>query len=121
MRDGSLALLVVLPGELREGLESLLLASDGIGEVTIADNLRSAMRHDEADCPEIVVVELADADPNHLVELAEMKSRCPDSKYLALAECAAQAAKAESAGADVAVLKGFRAAELSATVSKMLA
>jgi PAS domain-containing protein len=29
--------------------------------------------------------------------------------------------KAESAGADVAVLKGFRAAELSETVSKMLA
>ena len=56
-----------------------------------------------------------------LSELTEMKSRCPDSKYLALAECAAQAAKAESPGANVTVLKGFRAAELPATVSKMLA
>jgi hypothetical protein len=40
---------------------------------------------------------------------------------LALAEDAAQAATAESEWADIAVIKGFQAAELSATVSKMLA
>ena len=116
-----MALLVVLPGELREGLESLLLASDGIAEVLTADDLRTAMVKGEINCPELVVVELAGDALSHLSDLAEMKTRCPDSKYLALAECASQAAQAKSAGADVAVLKGFRAADLSETVSKMLA
>ena len=97
------------------------MASDGIAEVMTADDFRAAMDHYQANCPELVVVELAGGNTGHLSQLTEMKSRCPDSKYLALAECAAQAAKAESAGADVAILKGVRAADLSATVSKMLA
>lgn len=53
-----MALLVVLPGELREGLESLLLASDGIAEVLTADNLRATIEKGENYCPELVVIGL---------------------------------------------------------------
>lgn len=120
MEDGYLALLVALPGELREGLRSLLLASSGIAAVTTADNLRAAIERDEKDCPHLIVVDLTGNDAGRLSELADLKIKCPQSKYLALAECAAQAARAETAGADIAVLQGYRAAELSATVSKML-
>ena len=117
---GFLALLVAHPGELRDGLESLLHASAGISVVVTADDFRSALEEVQSECPELVVVELAVGDAAQASELAELKSKCPGSKYLALAENAVQAAQAESAGADIAVLKGYRAAELSDMVSKML-
>jgi DNA-binding NarL/FixJ family response regulator len=118
--NGFLALLVALPGELRDGLESLLHASAGISVVVTADDFRSALEEVQSECPELVVVELAVGDAIQPSDLAELKTKCPGSKYLALAENAAQAAEAESVGADIAVLKGYRAAELSDMVSKML-
>lgn len=88
--------------------------------VVTADDFRSALEEVQSECPELVVVELAVGDAIQPSDLAELKTKCPGSKYLALAENAAQAAEAESVGADIAVLKGYRAAELSNMVSKML-
>lgn len=110
-----------MPGELREGLGSLLLASDGVASLIIVDDLRAASVFMEENCPHLLVIDLAATGADLLSELTGITAKCPGSKFLALAEDAAQAATAESEWADIAVIKGFRAAELSATVSKMLA
>ncbi len=115
------ALIVARPGDLRDGLYSLLTVTDGITSVLQADTARSAMRLVVDEAPELIILDFDLPRENMVTLLASIKAHSPRSRCLALAEHAEQREMAQGAGADLVLMKGALASELLNSVRELLA
>lgn len=118
--SGAYALIVAGPGDLRNSLRALLTATPEVGLVHHANDSQSALRMVEERCPDLVVIDLNSSSEDLPGALARIRTICPRSRCLALADHTDQQREVESAGADVAVLKGFPAWKLATVIKRLL-
>ena len=71
-------------------------------------------------CPQVAVLDCNIPVGDVPKLLTSIKAACPQTRCLVLADGPEQQREAESAGADVTVLKGFPAARLAQTLAKLL-
>ncbi len=107
---------------LREGLRSMLSSNPDLEIVGEADNGRDAIRRADELRPNLVLMDLSMPKMNGLDAIAEVKSRCPDTKLLVLTIHKAEEYVFESlkAGADGYLLKDATHAELMLAVGNIL-
>ncbi len=113
-------LIVARPGELRDGLSALLVTTGKIGHISQADDGPAALEIIGQLCPRVAVLDWNIPGRDPLTLLKGIKAECPETKCLVLADGVEQQREAESAGADVTVLKGFPAARLVQALSMLL-
>lgn len=114
------ALIVARPGELRDGLKALLAATGKVGRISEADDTAAALAIIGQLCAQVAVLDCDIPGGDVPTLLKRIKAECPETKCLVLADGVEQQREAESAGADVTVLKGFPAAKLVQTLSSLL-
>ncbi|MFC1879219.1 response regulator transcription factor [Chloroflexota bacterium] len=112
MNKITLALVIVKPGHLRNGLQSLLRTIPQI-EILAESNDPSILRKMNEDFhPELILLDgglIAEDDWSALTKIKETR---PATKILVLTENDQQGQAAREAGADYFLLKGFPATEL---------
>ena len=113
-------LIVAKPGELRDGLSALLAAMGKVGRITQADDGQAALALIGQSCPQVAVLDWDPTGGDFPTLLKRIKAECPGTKCLVFTDGVEQQREAESAGADVTVLKGFPAARLVQTLSRLL-
>ena len=118
--SGAYVLIVARPGALRNSLRALLTTTPETGLVHQAKDGQSALRMVEGRCPDLVLIDLDLSRDDVPTVLARIKSVCPQSRCLVLADHTDQQLGIEFAGADVVVLKGFPAWKLVTTIKKLL-
>jgi DNA-binding NarL/FixJ family response regulator len=116
----TLALIAVRPGSLQDSLVALMTTMHQVNSVLIAEDAASAMRTAAQHRPTLVVLEMSLGVEETCTVLREVKSRWPTTGCLAVADGAQQKQQAESAGADVVLIKGFTAAKFTATIEPLL-
>ena len=114
------ALIVARPGELRDGLRALLMTTGKVGHISQADDGRAALVIIGQLCPQMAILDWNIPGGDLPTLVTKIKSECPETKCLVLADGVEQQREAEFAGADVTVLKGFPAARLVQTLSTLL-
>lgn len=113
-------LVIAPPGELRDGLQALLVAIPQIGHISQADDRPSALRIVEEQCPDLVLVS-TDAPGDMIATMLEcIEARCPRSRSVVLANDTGQQDEARAAGADVVVLVGIPATALATIIQSLL-
>ncbi len=113
-------LIVARPGELRDGLRALLAATGKAGRITQADDGQAALALIGQSCPQVAVLDWDLKGGDLPTLLKRIKAECPGTKCLVFTDGVEQQREAESAGADVTILKGFPAAKLVQTLSTLL-
>jgi DNA-binding NarL/FixJ family response regulator len=114
------ALIVARPGPLREGLEALLSGVPEIEQVEEADDLPSALGIAHRRTPDLILLDSSVIDGDVHVSIGRVREKWPGARCIHLADDIKQRDQAEAAGTDVALLKGFSAAGLAATVVRLL-
>ncbi len=117
--DGT-ALIIARPGELRDGLRALLWTTGKIGHISQAEDGPAALAIIGRLCPQVAVLDWNIPAGDLPTMVTRIKAECPETKCLVLADGVEQQREAESAGADVTVLKGFPAARLLQTLTMLL-
>ena len=113
-------LIVARPGSLRDGLQALITAIPQIGIVTEANDLSSAWRTARDHRPTLVVLDSDTVGDEIWLTVRRAKALWPQAECIFLANDVQQHEAAEAAGADAALLKGFPAARLAATIVRLL-
>jgi DNA-binding NarL/FixJ family response regulator len=121
-QKGRSALIVARPGSLRDVLCVLLQTMPQIQTVDLASDVSSAL---EAAAGHRLILVLTDASPSNGRDTAStavrmIKAREPATRCLVLADDVHQRQAVESAGADVALVKGFPAGELLEVIEGLL-
>jgi DNA-binding NarL/FixJ family response regulator len=108
---------------LREGLHALLSSNPAFKIAGEAENGMDAVRSAEKLLPDLILIDLSMPKMDGLAAIAEIKSRCPDTKILVLTVHKAEEYVFESlkAGADGYLLKDATAAELKMAIENVLA
>ena len=120
MTHTTIALVIAQPGPLRNSLLTLLSTMPEIEIVAEAKDLSALLRAGEELQPDLILIE---ADP----PLAGLQEALPQFKdrwgphLLVLVETTKQKEEAEAAGADMVLLKGFRATQLIKHIEQLLA
>ena len=114
------ALIVAAPGDLRDGLQSLLTTIPGIGPISQANDEPTALRIIEQQSPDLVLLDFHIPGDNVPAVLERIKAEYPQTRSLVLADHVQQQREAKSVAADVVVLKGFLAAKLVETIMGLL-
>ena len=114
------ALIVARPGEMRDGVRALLAATPKIAHISQADDGPAALAIIRELCPQVAVLDCNIPVGDIPTLLTRIEAACPQTRCLVLADGAEQQREAESAGADVTVLKGFPAARLAQTLAGLL-
>lgn len=121
MEKGNMsALIAAQPGPLRDGLRAMLMIMPQIETVNLAGDAPSAVRAVAEHHPALVLLDTSLPDERvstmvRMIKANEVRSRC-----LVLADDFQQLREAKAAGADVALVKGFRAAKLFEIISELL-
>lgn len=113
-------MIIASQSDLREGLHSLLTVIPHIMCIALTGDASTALQIVEEQCPDLVVLDLDLPQHDVFTVLGRIKGRRPQSRCLVLADDTQQLNKAESVGADVAVLKGYPASKLVATMKMLL-
>ena len=112
MNKITLALVIVKPGHLRNGLQSLLRTIPQI-EILAESNDPSILRKMNEDFhPELILLDGGLIAEDDWSALTKIKENRPATKILVLTENDQQGQAAREAGADYFLLKGFPATEL---------
>ena len=114
------ALIVAKSADLREGLHSLLTVVPQIGCISHASDGASGLWQVEVRCPDLLLLDFDLLHQDVIAVLREIKARCPHTRCLAFTDHAHKRGEAQSAGADVVLLKGHPAASLISTITKLL-
>lgn len=121
MSHATLALVIAQPGPLRNSLLTLLSTLPEIEIVAEAKTLTSLQHAGEELQPDLILIE-AGSTLNGLPEaLNYFKQRWKNTRTIVLVETREHEATAVSAGADVVLLKGFRAARLIKQIQSLIA
>ena len=105
-RGDMIALLVVRPGPLRDGLNALLSAMPEIRMVAQAEDIDAALSFLARQCVELVLIKLDTGDRRLLGPVMEMRALCPDTRVVALIEDERDRQVAKASGTDLVVMIG---------------
>ena len=121
MSHATLALVIAQPGPLRNSLLTLLSTLPEIEIVAEAKNFTSLQHAGEELQPDLILIE-AGATLNGLPEaLNQFKQRWTHTRTIVLVETREHEETAVAAGADVVLLKGFRATRLIEQIQSLIA
>lgn len=121
MTHATIALVIAQPGPLRNSLLTLLSTLPEIEIVAEAKNLASLQHAGEELRPDLILIE-AGAALNSLPEaLQHFKQRWTHTRTIVLVETRKHQEMAKAAGADVVLLKGFRATRLIEQIQSLIA
>jgi DNA-binding NarL/FixJ family response regulator len=120
MDNRVVALVVARPGRLRDGWRALLLATGPIARVSLADDTSMAMCLAGALSPKLALVDMEAFGSEALALLVQIKAQHPTCRCVALTHDSWEPRRAQSAGADAALVKGFPAAGLFETIRQLL-
>lgn len=115
-----IALLVVRPGPLQDGLNALLYAMPDIRLVAQANDADAALDFCLRSPAELVILEVKPGDHELLARAATMKALCSMGQVIALIHDEADRRPAEASGANLVMMVGIRAAELKIGISKLV-
>jgi len=121
MSHATLALVIAQPGPLRNSLLTLLSTLQEIEIVAEAKTLTSLQHAGEELQPDLILIE-AGPTLNGLPEaLHQFKKRWQHTRTIVLVETREHEETAVAAGADVVLLKGFRATRLIEQIQSLIA
>lgn len=120
MQSVAVAWVVAPPGRLGEGWRALLLATQEIADVRQVDSTSSAQGALEVPGPDLVLLDAEAFGDAAWVLLDRVRAKAPHCRCIVLVSSVHQRRRALAAGADAVLIKGFLAAELSATVKHLL-
>jgi DNA-binding NarL/FixJ family response regulator len=120
MVDGNSVLVVAQPSPLRDSLAALLRSIPSITAVQQADDAASALRIVEAGIPALLLLDAGLPAGQAWSLLRQVKSRWPATPCIVLTDTQHSRRRAEAAGANRALLKGFPAAKLSLMLEQLL-
>jgi len=115
-----IALLVLRPGPLRDGLNALLSAMPEIQLVAQAGDTDAALEFLARHCAELALIMLESGDRQRMGTVLEMKALCPQTQVVVLVEDGRDRQVAESSGGDLVLGMGTRAAELKAKIRELV-
>lgn len=116
----AVALIIAKPGPLRNSLFSLMNTLPQIEIVAECRDMPALLRMGSKIHPDLLIME-TDMPGNHVHEsLKHLNTEWPATRTVVLVDNAAQQQEAESAGADVVLFKGYRAAGLLGIVENLL-
>jgi DNA-binding NarL/FixJ family response regulator len=119
-RQVTLAIIVARPGPLRNSLQTLMTTMPEI-EILAETNDPSALLRMGADIQPDVVLLDADLPQDQVwAALEQIKAEWSQTRSIVLAEGSQQQLKAQAAGADVVLLKGYPAARLIEAIQALL-
>ena len=112
------ALIVAPPGPLREGLRAALNALRRLETVGVADTASHAvvMMRD----PAFVLLSLEGSEADDLTALQTIKARWPAVQCIVLVDTVARQQAAKAAGAEEALIRGIRPADLLGRIERLL-
>lgn len=120
MMTKSHALIVTGPGSLQNGLLALMTAMPQIEVVGEADSASAALQMVVEHCPDVVLLDMDLPGIETCALLRQIKNDWPATRCIALANDVQHQQESESAGADVALVKGFLPAQLIATIEGLV-
>jgi DNA-binding NarL/FixJ family response regulator len=123
MKNGGssrIALIAAQPGPLRDGLQALLMTVPQIEAVCQVGNVSSVLTVVAEHHPTLVLLDTNFPGEGVLTVLSRIKTNGFQSRCLVLADEIQQQQDAKTAGADVALLKGFPAAKLCEIIEDLL-
>jgi DNA-binding NarL/FixJ family response regulator len=115
-----IALLVVRPGPLRDGLSALLSAMPEIRLVAHAEDADAALGFLARQCAELVLIKLDAGDRQLLGPVIEMRALCPDTQVVALIEDERDRQVAEASGTDLVMVVGVPVPVLRARIGALV-
>jgi DNA-binding NarL/FixJ family response regulator len=107
--EDMIALVVLRPGPLRDGLCALLCAMSEIRLTAQAEDTDAALRFLARLCAQLVLIKLDAGDRRLLKPIIEMRALCPDTQVVALIEDERDRQVAQASGADLVMLVGVPA------------
>jgi DNA-binding NarL/FixJ family response regulator len=116
----TLVLIIVKPGHLRNGLQSLLRTIPQIEILAESHDPSILLKTNEELHPELILVEACLMDDPHWSAIAKIKANRLSTKVIVLTENEHQGQTAQKAGADFYLLKGFPATELAQLIENLL-
>ena len=114
----TLALIVAKPGPLRDSLQALISTMPQIEVVAEASDPSALLPMSDRIRPDIVLVDASQSENEAWGALRDIHGRWPQARTIILVENSQQQRQALDVGADVALLKGFPAAKLSAVIEE---
>ena len=115
-----IALLVLGPGPLRDGLNALLSAMPEIGLIAQAEDADAALKFLAQHCVDLVLIKLDAGDGRLLGPVLEMRALCPDMRAVVLIEDERDRHVAEASGTDLVMMVGVPAPSLKAQVRELV-
>ena len=119
--DGNEPVLIAgKPSRMRDSLHTLLKTMPGIEIVGHADDDSAALRMVAEHRPVLVLLDTNLPGEDFTTVLDQIKAARPKNRSLVLVENLNQQQEARAAGADAALIKGYRTAELFAVIERLL-
>jgi DNA-binding NarL/FixJ family response regulator len=119
MRSDVSTLIAAKPGRMRDCLHALLKAVSHIQVIGCADDGASALKLVIEHEPDLVLLDTNLAEAQAYLVLEQIKATRPQTRCIVLADTAQQRQLAEAAGADAALIKGYRAARLAEVIENL--
>jgi DNA-binding NarL/FixJ family response regulator len=116
----TLALIVAKPGPLRNSLQALMTTVPKIEIVAETDNPSALLRMGDAMQPDIVLLDASLSEDDVWAALRRIRSEWSQTRSIVLVEGSHQQQKAQAAGADVVLIKGYPAGGLVTAIEKLL-
>ena len=107
------AMIVALPGILRDGLSGWFSSMSEVKVVAITDKLESALESVGESCPSLVVLVPDGIDTEYLARVESLKALCPRTVIIALVEDPEEVQACKEGAVDAALIKGVRPEKLS--------
>ena len=116
----TLALVVAKPGHFCNGLQSLLRTMPQIEVIAETQDPSVLLRGGTGMHPELVLVDADIFDEDAWIAIAKIKAEYPHTHCVVLTENDLQRQRAQDAGSDLVLPKGFPAAKLVALIENLL-
>jgi DNA-binding NarL/FixJ family response regulator len=116
----TLALIVARPGPLRNSLQSLMTTMPQIEILAETSDPSALLRLGARIQPDVVLLDASLPGKEVGAALRQIKEEWSRTRSIVLVEDSQQQQEIEAAGADVALLKGYPAAKLIATIEESL-
>ena len=116
----TLALIVAKPGPLRNSLQALMTTVPKIEIVAETDNPSTLLRMGNAMQPDIVLLEAGLCQEDVWSALRTIRGEWSQTRSIVLVEDSLQREKAQAAGADMVLIKGYPAGGLVAAIEELL-
>lgn len=115
-----IALLLIKPGPLRDGLDALMVSISDVQLVAHSNDAEAALDFCKQNNTELVVLEVRPDDHDLLNIVSEMKALCPQGHVVALIHDEKDRRSAEQAEADLVLIVGTPAAKLKVGIEGLV-